>query len=62
LLLFGTKRLRNLGGDMGSAIKGFKTALKDGGSDKDGDADADEEKSEDTIIEGQVTSKDSEKV
>ena len=27
LLLFGTKRLRNLGGDLGSAIKGFRKAL-----------------------------------
>ena len=63
LLLFGTKRLRNLGGDMGSAIKGFKTALKDGGSDNDEKLDAvEEETAEDTIIEGQVTSKDKEKV
>ncbi|MEW5007699.1 Sec-independent protein translocase TatA [Cycloclasticus sp. 46_83_sub15_T18] len=30
LLLFGTKRLRNLGGDLGGAIKGFKGAMKDG--------------------------------
>ena len=27
LLLFGTKRLRNLGGDLGGAIKGFKKAM-----------------------------------
>ncbi len=26
-LLFGTKRLRNVGGDLGSAIKGFKNAM-----------------------------------
>ncbi|MCH9692067.1 MAG: twin-arginine translocase TatA/TatE family subunit [Gammaproteobacteria bacterium] len=31
LLLFGTKRLRNLGGDLGSAIKGFKKSMKDDG-------------------------------
>jgi len=30
LLLFGTKRLRNLGGDLGSAIKGFRSAMKEG--------------------------------
>jgi len=30
LLLFGTKRLRNLGGDLGGAIKGFKGAMKEG--------------------------------
>jgi sec-independent protein translocase protein TatA len=29
LLLFGTKRLSSLGGDLGGAIKGFKKALKD---------------------------------
>lgn len=33
ILLFGTKKLRNLGGDLGSAIKSFKKAVKDGGSD-----------------------------
>ncbi|MBL1278278.1 MAG: twin-arginine translocase TatA/TatE family subunit [Ectothiorhodospiraceae bacterium] len=27
LLLFGAKRLRNVGGDLGSAIKGFKSAM-----------------------------------
>ncbi len=29
LVLFGAKRLKNLGGDLGSAIKGFKKAVKD---------------------------------
>ena len=29
LLLFGTKKLRNLGGDLGGAIKGFKQAISD---------------------------------
>lgn len=29
LLLFGTKRLRSLGGDLGGAIKGFKKAVSD---------------------------------
>lgn len=29
LLLFGTKRLKNLGGDLGGAIKGFKKAMGD---------------------------------
>ncbi len=27
LLLFGTKKLRNLGSDLGSAIKGFKKSM-----------------------------------
>ena len=29
LVIFGTKKIRNLGGDLGGAIKNFKTAMKD---------------------------------
>jgi sec-independent protein translocase protein TatA len=29
LLLFGTTKLKSLGGDLGSAIKGFRTAVSD---------------------------------
>ncbi len=29
LLLFGTRRLRNFGSDLGSAIKGFRSAVSD---------------------------------
>ncbi len=29
-MLFGTKKLRNVGSDLGEAIKGFKKGLKDG--------------------------------
>jgi sec-independent protein translocase protein TatA len=28
-LIFGTKKLRNIGGDLGGAMKGFKDAIKD---------------------------------
>ena len=27
ILLFGTKRLRNIGGDLGNAVKGFRKAM-----------------------------------
>lgn len=30
LVLFGAKRLRNVGGDLGAAIKGFKDAVSEG--------------------------------
>ena len=30
LLVFGTKKLKNLGSDLGGAVKGFKDGLKDG--------------------------------
>ncbi|KFZ36780.1 preprotein translocase subunit SecA [Shewanella mangrovi] len=29
VLLFGTKKLRSLGGDLGGAVKGFKKAMSD---------------------------------
>ena len=30
LLIFGTKKLRNIGTDLGGAVKGFKDGIKDG--------------------------------
>ena len=30
IMVFGTKKLRNLGGDLGGAVKGFKDGMKDG--------------------------------
>lgn len=49
LAIFGTKRLRSLGSDLGSAVKGFRTAMSDADkeesteqlSDKSRDADFD---------------------
>ena len=29
LLVFGTKKLKNIGSDLGGAVKGFKEAMKD---------------------------------
>ncbi|GLS82290.1 twin-arginine translocase TatA/TatE family subunit [Paraferrimonas haliotis] len=35
ILLFGTKKLRGIGGDLGGAVKGFKKAMSDeDGKDK----------------------------
>ena len=33
VLVFGTKRLRGAGGDIGAAVKNFKTAMKEGDAD-----------------------------
>jgi sec-independent protein translocase protein TatA len=30
VMVFGTKKLKNMGGDLGSAVKGFKDGMKDG--------------------------------
>jgi len=42
IMLFGTKRLRTLGSDLGSAVKGFRKTMQDDGSQAEsaGDADA----------------------
>jgi sec-independent protein translocase protein TatA len=46
VLLFGTKKLRNIGGDLGSAVKGFKSAI---GEDKEQKNSA--EKTSDTLAD-----------
>ncbi len=33
VLVFGTKKLRNLGSDLGSALKGFKEGMKESGTE-----------------------------
>lgn len=38
LAIFGTKRLRTLGSDLGSAVKGFRSAVTDADEEKDEDA------------------------
>ncbi len=35
LVLFGTKRLRNAGGDLGSAIKNFKKSMSESGKNEE---------------------------
>ncbi|MDQ2136885.1 Sec-independent protein translocase subunit TatA [Alcaligenaceae bacterium A4P071] len=34
-LIFGTKKLRNVGGDLGGAVKGFKDGMREANSDAD---------------------------
>ena len=52
ILLFGTKKLRNVGGDLGGAIRSFKKSVKDEEVGKD------ESESESQIIEGKVKEED----
>ena len=51
IVLFGTKRLRNMGGDLGGAVKGFRSAMKEGEEDKN------LAEKDDDIIEAEVTEK-----
>jgi len=55
LLLFGAKRLRNIGGDLGAAVKGFKKSMKD---EAEG---VEEKKVEGKVIEGEASKEKSEK-
>lgn len=48
LLLFGTKRLKNMGGDIGGAIKNFKTSVKSEESSSATDSDNSEDKPKDS--------------
>jgi sec-independent protein translocase protein TatA len=43
VMLFGTSRLRNLGSDLGSAIKGFKNSISEDGDTEKKDDTASEE-------------------
>jgi sec-independent protein translocase protein TatA len=56
IVVFGTKKLRNVGSDLGGAIKSFRAAVKEGEEDK---KHAD---NEDETIDGEVVSKKNEKV
>jgi sec-independent protein translocase protein TatA len=40
MLVFGTKKLRNIGSDLGGAVKGFKEGVKDGAADTPADGQA----------------------
>lgn len=44
VLVFGTKKLKNLGGDLGGAVKGFKDGMKDGTAGASAEKTAVEEK------------------
>jgi sec-independent protein translocase protein TatA len=50
VLIFGTKRLRNIGHDLGSAVKGFKEGMQSSQDDQSS-------KSTSTTIEGEMKDK-----
>jgi len=35
VMIFGTKKLKNIGTDLGGAVKGFKDGMKDGAAEAD---------------------------
>jgi len=62
LLIFGTKKLRNMGSDLGGAIKSFKESMKEGGESHEPESGKDTESKKITgesgrVIDAEVTSK-----
>lgn len=55
IVIFGTKRLKNVGADLGGAIKNFRSAIRD-------EEEKDTANEEDKPIDGEVTSKKEDKV
>jgi len=58
LVLFGAKRLRNVGSDLGGAIKGFKHAMREGEEEQDKQS---IENREGRVIDGEATRQDKDK-
>jgi len=57
MLVFGTKKLRNIGADLGGAVRGFKDGIKEGASDKPAEAAGTSQKIDGNLIEGEVKEK-----
>lgn len=55
VLIFGTKKLRNLGGDVGGAVKGFKDGMK--ASEEEESSSSSSQKVSGQTIEGEVKDK-----
>ena len=58
LVLFGAKRLKNVGSDLGGAIKGFKQSMREG---EDEGAKKNLEDKEGRVIDGEATKHDKDK-
>ena len=56
VLIFGTKKLRNIGQDLGGAVKGFKEGMKTGDAEADAtkSTSAPSQQISGTTIEGEV--------
>ena len=57
LLVFGTKKLRNVGSDLGGAVKGFKVGLKEADAGASADASQQKISGSDQTIEGEAREK-----
>jgi sec-independent protein translocase protein TatA len=60
VMVFGTKKLRNVGKDLGGAVKDFKDGVK--GSEEAAKAEAEAQQLKGNVIEGEVKREESKKV
>jgi len=56
-LLFGTKKLRTLGADLGSAVKGFRSAMSEAEKEAQKDAIDESTPKSGQLIDGEVVNK-----
>ena len=61
LLLFDAKRLRNIGGDLGAAVKGFKSSMKEESAEAAEESGKIEDGAQERVIDGEATVETSEK-
>lgn len=61
LVLFGAKRLKNVGSDLGGAIKGFKQSMSEG-EDEANEKKSLDDKDEGRVIDAEVTRHNKDKV
>lgn len=57
VLIFGTKKLRNIGQDLGGAIKGFKQGMSEGPADATADKNPELVSKAGQTVEGEVKDK-----
>lgn len=58
VLIFGTKRLKSIGSDLGSAVKGFRSSMQDGESEARKEQIADQRKADADFAENEAKQKD----
>jgi len=60
VILFGTKKLRNIGGDLGAAIKNFRSSMREGEKEEEdlvSPPKVERDKEETQVIEGKASVK-----
>ena len=57
MLVFGTKKLRNVGSDLGGAVKGFKDGMREGTAEKSADSAPAQQQATGHTLEGEIKEK-----